>query len=111
MWFFLVTEIMFFGGLFAGYTLYRVSYPSAFAAASHHLDVQIGGINTAILISSSLSMALAVHAAATRKKSALVFFILLTMVLGGAFLGIKGFEYAEKFEHNLFPGTLFNRSL
>ena len=111
MWVFLVTEIMFFGGLFAGYTLYRYSYPGAYASASHHLDVKLGAINTAILISSSLTMALAVYSATKAKKGALSLFIVLTLVLGLAFLGIKAVEYGHKFEEHLVPGALFDRTL
>jgi cytochrome c oxidase subunit III len=111
MWVFLVTEIMFFGGLFAGYTLYRVSYPGAFVSASHHLDVKLGGVNTAILIGSSLTMALAVYAATKAKKGALGLFIVLTMSLGLSFLGIKAIEYGHKFEEHLVPGAMFDRAL
>src|SRR4051812_4411740 len=107
MWVFLVTEVMFFGGLFTGYTLYRVAYPNAYAAASHHLDVELGAINTAVLIASSLTMALAVHAASHAKKGPLLAFISLTMLLGLVFLGIKGVEYAHKFEQHLVPGIHF----
>lgn len=107
MWVFLLTEIMFFGGLFAGYTVYRAAYPDAFAEASHHLDLLLGSINTAVLISSSLSMALAVHAAQSGQRRVLVGFLLLTMLLGLAFLGIKGVEYAHKFTEHLFPGNRF----
>jgi cytochrome c oxidase subunit 3 len=111
MWVFLVTEVMFFGGLFAGYTIYRVAYPTAYAAASHHLDVTLGGINTAVLIASSLTMALAVHAASHAKKGALMLFVALTMLLGFVFLGIKAFEYAHKFEQHLVPGASFAKDL
>jgi cytochrome c oxidase subunit 3 len=107
MWVFLLTEIMFFGGLFAGYTVYRSMYPSAFAAGSHHLDVLLGTINTAVLISSSLTMVLAVHAAQVGQRQQLTGFLLLTMLLGLVFLGIKAVEYAHKFEAHLFPGGPF----
>lgn len=107
MWVFLVTEIMFFGGLFTGYTVYRVFYPAAFAEGSHHLDIVLGAINTAVLISSSLTMALAVHCAQLGEQQALTRFLLLTIVLGLVFLGIKGIEYAHKFEEHLVPGRAF----
>ena len=68
MWVFLVTEVLFFGGLFAAYCVYRDWYPDAFAAGSHELDVRLGTINTAVLITSSLTMALAVHAAQTGQR-------------------------------------------
>jgi cytochrome c oxidase subunit 3 len=108
MWVFLTTEIMFFGGLFMAYVLYRAWYPGAFAAASHHLDVWLGTVNTAVLIGSSLTMALAVHAAQLGGRRTLVVFLLLTMVLGAVFLGIKAVEYAHKFEEGLIPGPAFH---
>jgi cytochrome c oxidase subunit 3 len=107
MWLFLLTEIMFFGGLFAGYTVYRSAYPEAFIIGSHHLDILLGGINTAVLIGSSLTMALAVHAAQTGQRRLLVGFIALTIVLGAVFLGIKAIEYSHKFAEQLFPGSGF----
>ncbi|HYP27963.1 MAG TPA: cytochrome c oxidase subunit 3 [Blastocatellia bacterium] len=107
MWVFLVTEIMFFGGLFLVYILYRYYYAAEFAAASHELDWVLGGVNTAILICSSLTMALAVYYAQLGTKRLQIIFLVLTMILGAAFLGIKAVEYAEKFEHHLFPGVGF----
>jgi cytochrome c oxidase subunit 3 len=107
MWVFLVTEIMFFGGLFTGYAVYRAVYPEAFMAGSQHLDVWLGGINTAVLIGSSLTMALAVHSAQRGERRALVCFLLLTILLGLVFLGIKALEYSHKFEEHLVPGPGF----
>jgi cytochrome c oxidase subunit 3 len=107
MWAFLVTEILFFGGLFLAYAIYRWSFPAAFALSSHHLDVTLGGANTVILICSSLTMALAVHAAQTGAGRKLVGFLLLTILLGGAFLGIKAVEYRHKFREHLIPGASF----
>jgi cytochrome c oxidase subunit 3 len=104
MWVFLVTEIMFFGGIFAGYTIYRSLYLPAFEFGSRLLDIRLGTTNTAVLIASSLTMALAVHAAQTGKRKALIFFLLLTMALGTVFLGIKYLEYAHKWENFLVPG-------
>src|SRR5438876_8880363 len=89
MWLFLLTEIMFFGGLFTGYGIYRFQYPQAWAEASHHLDWKLGLINTIVLISSSFTMALSVHAAQVGKKQLLVLFLIATLVLGLVFLGIK----------------------
>jgi len=107
MWVFLVTEVLFFGGLFLVYTVYRSWYPNAFAAASHELDVMLGTINTAVLITSSLTMALAVHAAQLGRRKALMLFLVATMVLGGVFLGIKGVEYYHKFVEHHVPGSSF----
>jgi cytochrome c oxidase subunit 3 len=107
MWIFLATEVMFFGGLFTGYTVYRSTYMQAFADASNHLDIWLGSVNTAVLIFSSLTMALAVHSAQTGKRRALARFLFLTIVLGSVFLGIKFTEYYFKFEEHLVPGSSF----
>ena len=107
MWAFLLTEVMLFGGLFLGYAVYRWSFPEAFAEASHRLDVWLGSINTAVLIGSSLTMALAVHSAQTNDRRGLTRFLLLTILLGLVFLGIKGTEYLHKFEEHLVPGVSF----
>ena len=107
MWAFLVTEIMFFGGLFLGYAVYRHMFPEAFAAASGELDHILGGWNTAVLIGSSLSMVLAVHAAQQGKHKAIALWLWVTIGLGTVFLGIKAFEYAGKWEHHLVPGPHF----
>jgi cytochrome c oxidase subunit 3 len=98
MWVFLVTEVLFFGGLFLCYLVYRSKYPVAFAEASHELDVTLGTINTAVLITSSLTMALAVHAAQLGQQRLLMIFLVATMALGATFLGIKSVEYYRKFE-------------
>lgn len=108
MWAFLLTEIMFFGGLFVGYTVYRTAYAEAFAEGSQHLDVILGTLNTAILIASSLMMALAVHASQLGRRQLIVRFLLLTMLLGLAFLGIKGYEYGHKYHEGLVPGFAFH---
>ncbi len=108
MWAFLITEIMFFGGLFAGYTVYRSSYFEAFAEGSRHLDLALGAVNTVILLGSSLTMALAVQAAQRSRTRPQVVFLLCTIVLGLAFLGIKAIEYGHKFEQHLVPGRFFS---
>jgi cytochrome c oxidase subunit 3 len=108
MWVFLVQEIMFFGGLFLAYSIFRAKFPEAFAAASNHLNWKLGGVNTVVLIVSSLTMALAVYYAQTGKRRQQVWFLTVTMLLGATFLVIKGFEYAEKFRDNLFPGPSFH---
>ena len=107
MWVFLATEVMFFGGLFAGYSVYRALYLPAFEAGSRLLDVKLGAANTAVLIGSSLTMALAVRSAQLGRRKALILFLLLTIALGSVFLGVKGYEYYHKFENHLVPGIDF----
>jgi cytochrome c oxidase subunit III len=107
MWVFLATEVMFFGAMFACYFVYRHWYPQAFAAASNHLDIWLGAINTAVLICSSFTMAVAVHSAETSRAKPLVRYLVLTIVLGMVFLGIKFFEYYSKFDEQLVPGSSF----
>ena len=107
MWAFLSTEVLFFGGLFTGYAVYRANFPEAFAEGSQHLDILLGGINTAVLISSSLTMALAVHAAQSGRRQTLIAFLLATILLGSVFLGIKVVEYSHKFHDHLVPGPSF----
>jgi cytochrome c oxidase subunit 3 len=104
MWAFLLTEILFFGGLFMAYLLYRTWYHDAFVAASTSITLSWGLINTVVLIGSSLTMALAVRAAQLNERKATVNWLILTMVLGVVFLGIKVVEYADKFEHHHVPG-------
>ena len=108
MWAFLITEIMFFGGLFLGYAIYRSKFPEAFAEASLSLDLWLGAFNTAILICSSLTMVLAVRAAQMGNRRALIIFLLLTILLGSTFLGIKAVEYSHKFHEHLVPGPSFH---
>ena len=108
MWVFLVTEVMFFGGLFAGYTVYRTKYPQAWTAGSHELDILLGAINTGVLIASSLTMAMAVWASQQGRRRALIVFLLLTILLGSVFLGIKVVEYSHKFHEGLVPGPAFH---
>ena len=107
MWVFLLTEILFFGGLFMAYMLYRTWYFDAFAEASRSLSLFWGGLNTAVLIGSSLTMAMAVRSAQTNQRKATVNWLILTTVLGCVFLGVKVIEYADKFEHHHVPGYNF----
>ena len=107
MWLFLLTEVLFFGGLFFVYMLYRVWYFDAFAEASRTLAISWGALNTAVLIFSSLTMAMAVRSAQTSQRKATVNWLILTMVLGAVFLGVKVIEYADKFEHHHVPGPNF----
>src|SRR6202453_2762312 len=108
MWLFLATEIMFFGGMFCAYLIYRINYFNAFAAGSQQLNIWMGGINTAVLIVSSVTVVLAVKAAEAGKRKLLVGYLVVTVLLGMTFLVIKGFEYAEKFEKHHVPGPTFN---
>jgi len=104
MWVFLATEILFFGGMFAVYTIYRSAYPDVFAIASRSLDIKWGTINTGVLICSSLTMAMAVYCSATGKQKWIAPFLILTIILGLAFLGIKSIEYYQKFAEHHIPG-------
>ena len=110
MWLFLLTEIMFFGGLFFAYLLYRNWYNPAFVAASNQLSIPLGTVNTGVLITSGFFMALGVWAAEVRKKGLLVIFLILTIISGGIFLGVKYFEYKEKWEKHHIPGASFDIS-
>jgi cytochrome c oxidase subunit 3 len=107
MWVFLLTEIMFFGGMFGGYTVYRNLYPDAFASTSRFMNLAIGAFNTIVLISSSLTMALAVRAAQLGQKKALIIFLVLTLAFGLVFLGLKVVEYHEKWADHHIPGPGF----
>jgi cytochrome c oxidase subunit 3 len=104
MWLFLLTEIMFFGGLFTAYLIYRNWYYPAFVSASHQLSIPLGAFNTLLLITSSFTMAMGVWCAETRKKNGLVLCLILTFILGLGFLGVKTVEYKEKIEKNHVPG-------
>ena len=104
MWVFLATEVMFFGGLFCAYLIYRRWYFSDFAAASKTINMAYGAINTAVLICSSLTVVLAVWAAQTARRTLLIGSLIATMLLGMVFLGIKGIEYREKFVEHHVPG-------
>lgn len=108
MWLFLLTEIMFFGGLFFSYLLYRNWYYDAFVVASNQLSVPLGGTNTAVLITSGFFMALGVWAAEVKKKGLLVIFLILTILFGCVFIGIKADEYHEKWEMHHIPGDHFD---
>ena len=107
MWTFLITEVLFFGGMFAAYAVYRNMYPQAFASTSVYMNVILGGTNTAVLICSSLTMALSVRAAQLSNRRHLMLFLVLTMIFGATFLVIKGFEYHDKWVEHLVPGFNF----
>jgi cytochrome c oxidase subunit 3 len=110
MWLFLVTEFMFFGGLFLAYLVYRYWYPAEFALGSQTMNVALGAINTLVLLTSSLTMALAVHAATVSNRRMLIVLLWATIILGTVFLGIKAYEYHHKYaEHHIpFAGQEFH---
>jgi cytochrome c oxidase subunit III len=108
MWWFLGTEIMFFGGMFCGYLVYRRIYFPEFAAASRSLNLWIGTVNTAVLICSSLTVAQAVRAAQLGKRKLQVQLLLATIFFGLVFLGVKGYEWKEKYEEHHIPTFHFN---
>jgi len=103
MWVFLATEVMLFGGLFTVYTVYRTLYSVGFAEGSRHLDLLLGGVNTGVLLVSSLTMALAVHAAQLGERRRVVRYLLLTALLGAIFMLIKGVEYSKHFADGTVP--------
>lgn len=111
MWMFLAQEIMFFGGLFTSYLIFRSKYPMAFAAGSNHLDVVMGFVNTLVLIVSSLTMALTVYYAQKGNRNMQVLMIILTMIFGAAFLGVKAIEYTDKYNHGLVPFANWNKKV
>jgi len=108
MWVFLVTEVLFFGGMFMTYTINRSAFSTAFGVGSNTLDIKLGTINTAVLIMSSLTMAMAVWASSVGKKQLISLFLILTLALGCVFLGVKVVEYKQKFDHHLIPGHNFD---
>lgn len=99
MWSFLITEVMLFGGIFMAYIVYRWAFPEIFADAATHLNTPLATLNTVVLLVSSLTVALSVHAAENGNMRRVVMLFGITIVLGFGFLGIKGYEYAEKFAH------------
>ncbi|MBV9037738.1 MAG: cytochrome c oxidase subunit 3, partial [Acidobacteriaceae bacterium] len=103
MWVFLITEVMLFGGLFTAFTVYRLSHPIAFDAGSAHMEFLIGGINTAVLICSSYTMALAIHSAETGREKRVMLFLLATMIIGAIFLALKFTEYYLHYQDHKVP--------
>jgi cytochrome c oxidase subunit III len=110
MWVFLATEVLFFGAVIFAYTIYRGIYYRPFLEGSRHLSVPMGGVNTAILLCSSLFMALAVHAAQRGQIRQLIIYLLITAAVGSVFLGIKGVEYYDHYKEHLVPGSSFSYS-
>ncbi|MDB5307761.1 MAG: ctaE [Gemmataceae bacterium] len=107
MWMFLATEVLFFSGLFVAYTVYRYLYPADFEFASSHLILWIAGLNTGLLITSSLTMTFAIRAAQLGDRPALLRHLLATAALGSAFMGFKAYEYATDVEEKYVPGPMF----
>ena len=110
MWLFLLSEVMFFGGLFTAYLIYRNWYIPAFVAGAHQLNVGLGALNSVLLILSSFSLVMGVWCAENKRKGGLVLCLILTFILGLGFLGIKSIEYAEKIEKHHFPGIHYSLS-
>ncbi len=108
MWVFLITEVLFFGGMFTAYMVYRSFYPGPFARASVTLSALIGAINTAVLICSSLTMVMAVHFAQLGRRRLVVLFLIATILIGGVFLGVKAYEWHEKYVERHVPGPTFH---
>jgi len=108
VWLFLVTEVLFFGGLFCAFAIFRSWYFADFVEAHHHLDKVMGTVNTIVLITSSLTMALAIRAAQMNKKDLATMFLVATIACAAAFLVVKYFEYSHKFHEGLLPGANFH---
>jgi cytochrome c oxidase subunit III len=107
VWIFLVTEVLFFGGLFCAFAIFRSKYFPSFVEANHHLDKVMGGINTVVLICSSFTMALGVRSAQKNEKTKTTILLAITLACAAAFLFIKYFEYSHKFHDGLLPGRYF----
>jgi len=105
MWLFLFTELVLFGGMFILYSVYRYKYPEAFHLAAKELNTIVGTFNTAILLTSSLTMALSITAIQKKQKALSVFFQVLTIVLALGFMVNKYFEWTAKFHHGIYPGS------
>jgi cytochrome c oxidase subunit III len=103
MWVFLAQEVMFLGAVFVAYFVYRANYVAEFAAAAHHLSIPLATANTFVLLTSSLTMAMAVHSVQTGNRRGLVVFLVATLILGATFLGIKGYEYYVDYQEHLVP--------
>lgn len=108
IWIFLVTEVLFFSGLFVAYTLYRIHHPEIFDQAHHFLDKNLGAMNTIVLLFSSLTMALGVHAAQNGDNKKCGIYVLITMVCASMFLGVKAVEYSHKWDMGIFVRSSFD---
>ncbi|MEM4360280.1 MAG: cytochrome c oxidase subunit 3 [Candidatus Bilamarchaeaceae archaeon] len=105
MWLFLATEVLFFGGLFAAYTCYRLWNPTEFEYASSFMNLKLATINTIILVTSSLTMTLAIRSTRIGDRIGLYRYLIITFALGFVFLILKGFEYAHDFNEGILPGA------
>ncbi len=110
MWIFLITEVMLFGGLFTAFAVYRVSHPQAFTIGSAEMEYVLGAVNTAVLICSSFTMAMAVHSAELGKRGRLAGFLIATILIGLVFLAIKFTEYYLHYRDHKLPGFWFEQS-
>jgi len=107
MWLFLATEVLLFAGLFCGYAVYRYQFPLAFQQSSRHLNLLLGTLNTIVLITSSFTVALAIHFTRTNKRNAAAICLVITILFALAFLGFKAIEYAEHFREHALPGKYY----
>ncbi len=108
MWLFLITEILLFSGMFVAYTVYRTWHPEVFAHSAELLDWRLGGLNTLVLLASSLTVALSIHSIQKGNQKGLFWNLIITLVCAGIFMVVKYFEYTAKFEHGIFPGASFH---
>jgi cytochrome c oxidase subunit 3 len=108
MWIFLATEVLFFGGMFTAYMVYRYEHWQAFQDAGRHQEWYLGCLNTVVLLVSGFTMAIAVEFARKGRRTGLLILLAVTWVLGAAFLGIEGCEYHTKFVNHLVPGAGFH---
>ena len=108
MWVFLITEVLLFSGMFVAYAVFRQWNPEAFVAASGTLDQMWGTINTVVLLTSSLTVALSIHYIKQDKVKQCISYLLITLGLAGVFMVIKYVEYTSKFEHGIYPGAAFD---
>ena len=108
MWLFILTEFMLFGGLFVAYAVFRTWYPETFESGAEKLDWQMGAVNTVILITSSVTMAMAIRACQVNQKGKALALLIVTVLCGMGFLVVKYFEYHHKFELGILPGDYFS---
>jgi cytochrome c oxidase subunit III len=108
MWLFLGTELLLFGGLFVGFGMMQSMHYDAFKESHHHLDKNLGFLNTVVLLISSWTAVMSVWAAQNGKRKALIRFLATTILLAGVFLVVKFFEYHHKFEEGLLPGVFYS---